>query len=281
MAGVKSSIDRCLEILDLLADAARPVPLGTVSGSIGLPKSAAHRLLAGLVTAGWVRQEPATGFYGLTWHLTRTGLRYLHRTGLPDLYQPPLEALAVATEAFARIALVEGDRLTWIGHAQGCRSGLIYQPELTTDVRLNVTANGKAWLASLPDEEALRLVLRQGIGGPDRYGPKARTRIDDLLADLVLTRERGWAVAHEEAEAGVTAIAAAIRLADPPAQVVGTVSIAGPVVRLTEMRWPALAEAVLATSAQLGALWPLRSSQPAARPPPAVALGSDLARVQA
>lgn len=261
MSPVKSPIDRLLDVLELLAQEIQPLALGAIAGRLDLPKSATHRLMSHLLAAGWARQDPATGFYGLTLKLTLVGQRYLQRTGLPDLYQPFLDALARRTEAFVRLALVEGQELTWIGHAQGARAGLIYQPELVTEIQLNVTANGKAWLATMSDEEALRLMLAQGLAGPDRYGPRALTRIDALLADLALVRRRGWATAIEEAEAGVAAIAAAI-VVPAGGPVVGTVSVAGPVVRMDEARRSELAAEVMATAAQIAALWP----RPAAAP---------------
>ncbi len=258
MNAVKSQIERCVEVIELLAADGRPVPLGAIAERVEMPKSATHRLLTQLAAAGWVRQDAGTGFYALTMKVTITGQLFLRRTGLPDVYQPLLDELAARTAAFARIAVLEGGKLTWIGHAQGARAGLLYEPDLTVDVRLNVTATGKAWLACLSNEEAMRLVMAQGIGTPERFGPKARTTIEAILDELERTRMRGWALTVEEAEAGVVAIAAAIRDPDRPADAVGTVSVAGPVARITPDRYDGIAAAVAATAAQLSPVWPLR-----------------------
>lgn len=258
MNAVKSQIERCVEVIELLAASGRPLPLGAVAERVEMPKSATHRMLAQLATAGWVRQDAGTGFYALTMKVTITGQLFLRRTGLPDVYQPLLDDLAARTAAFARIAVLEGGKLTWIGHAQGARAGLLYEPDLTVDVRLNVTATGKAWLACLSNEEAMRLVMAQGIGTPERFGPRARVTVEAILEELERTRARGWALTVEEAEAGVVAIAAAIRDPDDPSHVVGTVSVAGPVARITSDRYDGIAAAVTATAAQLSPVWPLR-----------------------
>lgn len=258
MSVVKSQIERCVEVVELLAAAGRAVPLGAIAERVEMPKSATHRMLAQLATAGWVRQEASTGFYALTMKVTIAGQLFLRRTGLPDVYQPLLDDLAARTAAFARIAVLESGRLTWIGHAQGARAGLLYEPDLTVEVRLSVTATGKAWLACLSDEEAIRLVMAQGIGTPERFRPEARTTIESILDELERTRARGWALTVEEAEAGVVAIAAAIRDPDDPADVVGTVSVAGPVARITPDRYDTIAAAVVATAGQLSPVWPLR-----------------------
>lgn len=258
MTIVKSQIERCVEVIELLAASGAPVPLGSIAERVEMPKSATHRMLAQLAVAGWARQDADTGFYALTMKMTIAGQLFLRRTGLPDIYQPLLDELAAETEAFARIAVLESGKLTWIGHAQGARAGLLYEPDLTVDVRLNVTATGKAWLACLSDEEAMRLIMAQGIGTPERFGPKARTTIGSILDELGRTRARGWALTVEEAEAGVVAIAAAIRDPADTTQVVGTVSVAGPVARITPERYEKIARAVTATARQLSPVWPLR-----------------------
>jgi DNA-binding IclR family transcriptional regulator len=258
MSVVKSQIERCAEVIELLAVSGRPLPLGAIAERVEMPKSATHRMLAQLTTAGWVRQDAGTGFYTLTMQVTITGQLFLRRTGLPDIYQPLLDELAARTGAFARIAVLEGGKLTWIGHAQGARAGLLYEPDLTVDVRLNVTATGKAWLACLSNEDAMRLIMAQGIGTPERFGPKARTTVESILEELERTRARGWALTVEEAEAGVVAIAAAIRDPDNGAHIVGTVSVAGPVARITPDRYDGIAAAVVATAARLSPVWPLR-----------------------
>ena len=45
--------ERCLGIIELLADGARAMPLGEIAERLDLPKSGAHRLLATLVELGW------------------------------------------------------------------------------------------------------------------------------------------------------------------------------------------------------------------------------------
>ena len=45
--------ERCLDIIELLADGASSLPLGDIADRLALPKSGAHRLLATLVDLGW------------------------------------------------------------------------------------------------------------------------------------------------------------------------------------------------------------------------------------
>ncbi len=252
--------ERCLGIIELLADGAREMPLGEIAERLALPKSGAHRLLATLVDLGWAEQDRGTGFYRLTMRLPVLGQRFYVATGVPHICQPLLDRLARECREFARLAVVDGDSLVWIAHAQGATGGLVYQPaETTGTVPLFVTASGKAWLATLGTEEAVRSVLRNGgFEQADRYGPNAIRSIEALLRDLRTTARRGYGLALNEAEPGVTAVAATVR-SGPDGAAVGTVSIAGPTVRITEGRVRELAPLVMQCASELSSLWPWRT----------------------
>jgi DNA-binding IclR family transcriptional regulator len=122
------------------------------------------------------------------------------------------------------------------------------------------TASGKAWLSTLPVEAAMKQVLRTGFVEADRYGPNVIRDIDALMREIKTTAKRGFGLALSEAEPGVTAIAAAILL-DGGSTGVGTVSIAGPSVRMTEKRVRELAPRVVAAARELAELWPIRVRQ--------------------
>lgn len=258
--------ERCLNIIELLADDARDMALGEIALALELPKSGAHRLLATLVTLGWVEQNAETSFYRLTMRLTTLGQRFYVATGIPDISQPILDRLAADCREFARLAVVDGDSLTWLAHAQGATGGLLYQPSLTTStVPLYATASGKVWLATLPIDQAIRNVKREGFDGADRFGPNVIRSIAALKREIELTAQRGFGVAVNEAEPGVTAVAVAIRQAGG-GPTLGTVSIAGPSVRMTDERVVALAPRVMQAASELAATWPLRPrAGPAAR----------------
>lgn len=261
--------ERCLSIIELLADGAREMPLGEIAERLDLPKSGAHRLLATLVSLGWAEQDDETSFYRLTMRLAVLGQRFYVASGLPDVCQPVLDRFARDCREFARLAVVDGSALVWIAHAQGASGGLLYQPAETTGiVPLFATASGKAWLATLETNDAIQLVARQGgLSQADRYGPNVIRSIEALLKELRATARRGYGLAFNEAEPGVTAIAAAIR-SGSDGETVGTVSIAGPSARMTESRVRELSPLVTNCATELSSSWPVRPKPlPVAREP--------------
>jgi len=187
------------------------------------------------------------------------GQRFYVATGIPDICQPLLDRLAHKCREFARLAVVDADSLVWVAHAQGATGGLVYQPSLTTNtVPLYATASGKAWLATLGNERAIRNVLKNGgFDDADKYGPNVVRSIKALMREVDATARRGYGLARNEAEPGVTAVAAAIH-AREGGSALGTVSIAGPSVRMTDARVRELADLVVQNASELSSLWPLR-----------------------
>jgi IclR family acetate operon transcriptional repressor len=261
MKVVNSLLERCFQLIELLAEEPRAFRLGLISERLDLQKGAVHRLLTALCSMGWVEQEPETGFYRLTLKLAIMGQRVLLATRIPDLTRPILQKLADESQELVRMAIVEGERLSWVSFVQGRRTGLIYQPEMIGRVPLPVTANGKAWLSTLPSEDAIRIATQDGFPQPGRFGPRAIRSIDALVPALNETRARGWGMSYEEAEPGVAAIAAPVRPFGPDTPAVATCSVAGPLMRFGADDIVRNATLVMAAANEIAAVWPLRSLQ--------------------
>jgi len=252
---------RCFDILELLAEAADGLPLSTIGARLSLPKSATHRALAMLARAGFVRQSELTQRYQLTLKLPQLAFRFIASTGITDVAQPVLDALAARTGELARLAIVDGETLTWVAKAQGTARGLRYDDETGRTVILHATASGKAWLATLDEDVACAIVERAGRIGKAGFGPRVITTLDQLRRELKHARRRGHAMAIEEGEAGVIALAAAVLDPSPGAasDAVATISIAGPLFRLGPARRTELSAHVVAAAREMSALWPIQA----------------------
>lgn len=256
---VKGLLERCLEVVELLAVDPRWRRLSDIAAALALQKGPAHRLLAEMAALGWVEQDRDTERYRLTLKLALLGQQYLRGTGLPGLVQPVLDEVARRCRELARLTVVQGDALDWFASAQGAPSGLMYQPSLAGRPVLHTTANGKAWLATMDDAAATRLARRAGLGQPvpagQAVGPRALQSVEQLLRELAATRRRGYALAIEEAEPGVKAIAVALRAHDD-SRVVGTMSIAGPLLRMGPERDAEFHALLRQAAGTIGMVWP-------------------------
>lgn len=246
MSGV---MERTLAILERLASDVAGVPMATLADELDMPRSAAHRLLTDLAARGYVRQSRERGHYMLTTKLVSLGLNYLKQSGVVDLTQPILDRLAEASGELVRLGVVDVDHITWVSLSQGATSGLRYDPDHGTDVKLSCTASGHAWLSTLAEGDALQLVSRQGFAKPSAYGPKAPTTPTALLKAIRQARRQGYAIAVDTYAPGLAAISTPIALRSKGA--VGVLAISGPSVRLTEAKMRSLAPQLLAASADI------------------------------
>lgn len=244
-------LERTLGILELLSQHGEGLELAAVADQLNIPRSAVHRLLADLVRLGYVRQTRDHGDYLLTTKLVSMGLSFLSNTGIVDIAQPLLDRLAEISGELVRLSVVDGHRLTWVARAQGARQGLRYDPDMGSDAQLSCSSSGLAWLAALPDDQALALVAQQGLGSPQDYGPNAPDSMQAVLEALKQTRERGFSLTEETYTPGLNAMAAPVQLAGQAPM--GIISIAGPTVRFTRERMLALGPDLLALAAQLAA----------------------------
>jgi DNA-binding IclR family transcriptional regulator len=251
-------VEHCFAAIELLAEDGASLPVSDIAARLGLPQPDLRRLLATMSQAGWVELDTETGRYQMTLRLAVLSQRFLFATHIPDVCQPVLDRLARETRELVRMAIVDGEALTLVASVQGAPAGLICQSPILPRMPLHATASGKAWLATLPPEEARRIVRRQGFGDHDALGPRALQSESALAHELDATRRRGWGLAVEEAEPGVGAVAAAIRPGSPPAHAVATVSVTAPMLRFGTDRIERAASLVQTAAAELARLWPLR-----------------------
>lgn len=233
--GPNGLVDRTLGILELLARHAHGLPLFEVADELGIPRSATHRILTSLAERGYVRQQRSQRDYRLTAKIASLGFIFLAGTGIIDLAQPILDDLAQTTGELVRLAVIDDRSLTWVAKAQGSPHGLRYDPDMGQVARLSCSSSGLAWLATMADADALAIVAAQGFGDRADYGPRAPHDETSFLKALRATRRRGYSLTVQTFAPGMAAAAAAIRH-PMTGEVTGTVSIAGPHLRLTEAR---------------------------------------------
>ncbi len=238
---MSSLLERGIKVLEFLSGHPQGMALSVIASHADMPLSATHRLLTELVRIGYVRQLRGQGDYVLTIRLASLGLAYLSASGMVDVAQPTLDALAETSRELVRLAIVDGDDLVFVAKAQGATRGLRYDPDMGLSVRLSCSAAGHAWLSTMTDDEALALVARQGLGNAQDHGPRAPTTISAVMGFVRATRRRGYAMISDMFAPAMASLAAPVVCRGTT---LGVVTIAGPMVRLTEERMTALSDAL-------------------------------------
>ncbi len=102
-------------------------------------------------------------------------------------------------------------------------------------IHLHCTANGKAILAFIPEEEAMAILSRRGL---PQFTSNTITDIEILKKDIEETRKRGFSVDNQEHEWNTYCIGAPIF--NDQAHVIGACSISGTDPEIIQKRMPEL-----------------------------------------
>ena len=246
MSGV---LERGFLVLECLAARPDGLALSTLASELQIPLSATHRLLSEMVRLGYVRQNAAGTEYGLTIKLAAMGLSFLSNSGMVDIAQPLLDELAAKAGDLVRLAVVDGEQLIFVAKAQGAKHGLLYDPDMGTSVALSCSAAGHAWLSTMDDDQAIALLARQGLGKVSDYGPAAPTTIQSTMKFVAAAREQGFSMINDMFAPGMTAMGAPVFNSKGTA--IGVITIAGPLVRLTDQRMQELGPQLMSAALDL------------------------------
>ncbi|AJT68994.3 IclR family transcriptional regulator [Streptomyces chattanoogensis] len=237
-ASAVQSVDRAVTVLEILARHGE-AGVTEVADELGVHKSTAFRLLGVLENRGLVAQEQERGKYYLGAGVLRLAGAAAVRLDISQEGAPVCRALADELGETVNIAVLDGTAAVNIMQARGPAS-VTAQNWLGRRTPLHATSSGKALLAYQP-EPVQQAVLQRKLA---RLTERTITSPAALRRELAEVAERGFAVAIEELELGLRAVAAPVRAHD--GAVIGAISVSVPAYRLAEQR---LAEVVKRTVA--------------------------------
>ena len=252
------SVDRALTILKLLA-ADGELGVTEIAGLLGVHKSTASRLLATLETHGLAEQLPDRGRYRLGVGVLRLAGATRSRLDIVRESRPVTAPLAADIGETVNIVILSGTETLYLDQVAG-PSALQIHNWIGRRNPVHATANGRVLLAHASATEA-EAILGAALTPSGRLRAITANTITDrgaLQASLALVRRDGYAVAIDELEIGLTAVAAPVRGVD--GSVIASLSISGPSFRLEATRMPravnAVRTAAAAVSARMGYLAP-------------------------
>jgi len=244
MAQGTQAIDRAAELLVRVVESPRPLAVGELAESTGLPKSTTSRLVGALERQGLLQRVGDRGGVRPGPALIRFAQRSVPEESLLELSAEALEWLAAESGETVNLAvpsplgvehLAQRDSAHFVGVANW----------VGRRVPTHAAANGKVFLAwgAMPVPDRLERLTARTIVEPG-----------ELDGELAAVRSRGWATTVDELELGLSALAAPVR--DAGGAVVAALSVSAPTLRLAPARIeriaPGLLEQARSLSARLG-----------------------------
>jgi DNA-binding IclR family transcriptional regulator len=195
-------VDRALTILEALSRSNRGLRLPEVALRLGIPKSSAHSVLVALERRGYL-QRNGNGRYLFGPKIYTLANVALSQMTLREAALPALTSLMRGTGMAAKLAILDRDQAVLIEQVHPPR-GLAPMTWLGKRLDLHCTALGKALTAFQPRDEWKRLITEHTL--PQHNG-KTICAPAKLTKELLLTRERGYALDNEEFDLGFRCLA--------------------------------------------------------------------------
>src|SRR3712207_3652545 len=234
--GGVQSVDRALTILGVLARLGQ-AGVTEIAVELGVHKSTAFRLVSTLEGHELVEQTEERGKYRLGLGLVRLAGASTARLDVVQEARPVCRKLAADCGETVNVAVLSDRSALYVDQVSGGTT-LPSHNWVGQHIPLHATSNGKVLLSGLERDEVDRRV-----DALPAYTDSTITDRRRLHTELACVRERGYAVATDELELGLTALAAPVRSAH--GDVVASVSVSGPSYRMPEGRLSELVALVI------------------------------------
>ena len=223
---VSSTIEKAMQMVEILASHADSgVSLSELAEVLNQPLSSTHRYLASLQSLGLAHRTADNRFTLGTKILALAGI-YLAKSDVITEARPVLKEISELTGETIHLAVPSDTAVVYIAkidskHMLNMSSHIGYRSPMFC------TSLGKAILA-YSDDKLIQEVLSEPLVARTS---KTVTDPDAIKMEMILIRQRGYAIDDEENEVGIRCVGSAIR--DLTGHAIAAISVSGPSDRLT------------------------------------------------
>ena len=241
------SVQRALDILELLADGRQGLTLTEFAGRLNVPKSSVHSILHTLRRRGYISQDGGQGTYHLGLRLWELGHAFKLEDELARRARPIMQRIVDEFDEICQLAIRDGQFNVYLAKVD-CRQPIRMISQVGVRLYCHATGLGKAMLSLEPEAVIEQLYADAAL---PRFTEHTITDLPALKAELKRTRERGYAEDREEYMPGLRCVAVPIIVADtvPPI----ALSLSMPVQRATPERLAEGERLLQAAAIELGA----------------------------
>jgi DNA-binding IclR family transcriptional regulator len=238
------AVDRALDILLCFTKQTPQLSMTQIAEQVGMNKSTVHRLLGTLEKKRFVQRDSSTGLYRLGIRILQMAYLTLEQNDLRQFAAPLLKRLGEQCQETITLSVLDDADVVFLDVVESPQRVKL---AASTGQRLPAfaTAAGKVMLAYLP-EPATRKILERGM---QPFTPKTIQSQEVYLNALSQVREQGFAIAEQEYEDGINAVAAPIL--DSAGLPVAAIAVTGPAYRLSVEKMREIGPSVVATAKEV------------------------------
>ncbi|CAG1002326.1 HTH-type transcriptional regulator XynR [Rhizobiaceae bacterium] len=193
-AGTVQSLQRGLQILDMVVQAREPLRLADIARDLEMDRASAFRLLQTLERNSLVAKDPVRKNYTVGGRLLQWASTIGQDVNLVATARPYLEQLVNRTNESGHFGVMSKDKALLLDYI-GSRGTIVVQNRVGVFEPLHCTALGKALLAYQP------AARREALIGAMRFERHTDSTIVDRAAlERTIDKVRAEAVAYDEGE---------------------------------------------------------------------------------
>ena len=247
-----SALERGIAVLRCFEADPRPMSNGEIARATRIPKPTVTRLLATLVSVGYLRPAREPDKYQLAAGVIALAHAFLRSVDVRALARPHMAALAEAIGGWAYLAVRNGLEMIIIETCRAPASMVLSRLDVGSRVPMPNSALGRAYLSARGPAERERLLddLRRAFG---EDWPKLRAGLELALADAA---KHGYSMSAGEWHPDVNSIA--VPLASPGGETMallcGGPAYAFPLERLRTLVAPQLVRTAQVIAHEIGGL---------------------------
>ncbi len=227
---VMGSLQRAFDILDLFSASSPELGITEIAQRLELHKSTASGLIYSLEQGGYLDQNPENRKYRLGLKLLERSTVLLGQIEIREVARPFLFELRDWSQESINLAIHDQSEVVYIERYLS-EQGLSYRNVIGKRAPVHSTALGKAILSELPVEEAEDILQSYKFEKKTEY---TLLTVEAVLNDLVVSKDRGFALDDQEHGLGGRCVASPIF--DHRVRPIAAVSISVPLARIPKNR---------------------------------------------
>jgi len=197
------SVKKAFAILSAISSSKDGMGVSDLAKKLKMAKSTVHGMTSALEELGAVMRYPLTKKYKLGFALLEIGRSAYSQIDLQTSARPVTEELMEKTQTSVFLGILNWDQVTILDIVEA-RQDLNITAPIGSTIPLFAGAVGKVFLASMPDNQAAKIVQSKGL---PQFTGNSIIDPEIYLDELRKVREKGYAVDDEEYIMGVRAVA--------------------------------------------------------------------------
>ncbi|MDU0462578.1 IclR family transcriptional regulator [Staphylococcus ureilyticus] len=198
------SLDRALNLLELISKHS-PISLNQLVSLSGLSKTTIHRLVQSLIENDYVKKDHLTHQYELSYKLFQLGYASIQNIDYLNIAKSLISKLAINVGETCHLVLEDKNEVLYIEKFIPNESQQSMSSKIGLRSPMYCTAVGKVILSTYSDDAIHQIWQATTVKA---YTENTITNFDDLMDEIKVIRQKGYAEDKEENEKGIFCVGA-------------------------------------------------------------------------